>query len=267
MPATEKPRLRLPVAAGLFYEQEPAALRAQCAQLLSAAPPATGSVPKALILPHAGYSYSGRAAAAAIRLTAPARDRLTRVVALGPSHRMAFFGLAASSVEGFVTPLGTAPIASETISRALCLPQVRVLDGAHRQEHSLEVLLPLLQTVLPRFALAPLLVGEAGVDEVAEVWEVLWGGEETLLVCSTDLSHYHDYAAAQTLDAETSQWIERGAWQKLDARHACGYAGLRGLLKTAVRHACRIEKVAAYNSGDVGNRRDKVVGYGSYAIY
>jgi AmmeMemoRadiSam system protein B len=219
-----------------------------------------------LVVPHAGYRYSGAAAGTAFHLLEDQTPAVQRVVLIGPSHRMAFRGLAASSDEAFLTPLGAVPVDCDAVARALCLPQVRVLDGAHRHEHSLEVQLPLLQTALPQFSIVPLLVGEASGEEVAATLEALWDEPETIIVASTDLSHYQPYADAQRLDAETSQWIEHGQWEKLTGQRACGYGGLRGLLQAAQARGLSVRNLALYNSGDVVQRHDQVVGYGSYAL-
>ena len=199
---------RHPAVAGLFYPADPRALRETVADFLAAAPVVATSAPKAIIVPHAGYIYSGPVAATAYACLGPVRGRVTRVVLLGPSHRVGFDGLALTSADSYMTPLGRVLIDAEAAAKLADLPQVRVLDAAHAQEHSLEVHLPFLQEVLGEFSLVPLVVGEAAPAEVGEVLERLWGGPETLIVISSDLSHYHDYATAQQLDRATSRAIE-----------------------------------------------------------
>jgi AmmeMemoRadiSam system protein B len=221
---------------------------------------------KALVVPHAGYVYSGPVAASAYALLASLRDRIRRVVLLGPSHRVGFEGLAASSADAFETPLGRVEIDAEAVERALLLPQVRRLDAAHAQEHSLEVQLPFLQRVLSDFRLVPLVVGDATPAEVAEVIETLWGGAETLLVVSSDLSHYLPYEQAKALDRATTQAIENLDPEAIGEDQACGRLPVQGLLLAARRHGLHARTLDLRSSGDTAGSRDAVVGYGAYAF-
>ncbi len=259
-------KLRHAAVGGRFYPGDPAELRALINKLLSAVHPATGPVPKALIAPHAGYLYSGPIAASAYALLAPARDQITRVVLLGPSHYVAFEGLAASSAEGFATPLGVVPVDMEAVRRVRGLPQVRELDEAHTQEHSIEVELPLLQTVLSEFSLVPLAVGDATPEEVSQVLEMLWGGPETRFVISSDLSHYCDAHTAHRLDSATAKAIEALKPGDISDESACGRTAIRGLLQAARRHSLCARTLDLRNSGDTGGPRDRVVGYGAFAF-
>ncbi|MCX6921658.1 MAG: AmmeMemoRadiSam system protein B, partial [Verrucomicrobia bacterium] len=206
--AIEPGRVRPAAVAGRFYPANPTELRDLINGMLSQVPPATGPGPKALIAPHAGYLYSGPIAASAYARFIPARDLITRIILLGPSHYVALKGLATSSAEGFATPLGVVPVDLEAVRQARELPQVRELDKPHACEHSLEVQLPFLQTVLGNFALVPLAVGDATPEEVSQVLETLWGGPETRIVISSDLSHYHDFQTARRLDHATAKAIE-----------------------------------------------------------
>lgn len=258
--------VRAPAVAGLFYPADAPQLRATIGRLLAAAP-ATAIVPKAIIVPHAGYPYSGPVAACAYAALAPLRERILRVVLLGPSHRVPLVGLAASSARAFASPLGEVELDRPAIERLRDLPQMQTLDPAHALEHSLEVHLPFLQEVLADFRLVPLVVGEAGADEVAEVLERLWGGPETLIVLSTDLSHYHDYAAARRLDAATCAAIETLHPERIAAEQACGRYPLAGLLALARRRGLQVRTVDLRNSGDTAGSRDTVVGYGAWLIY
>jgi len=259
-------RVRPAAAAGTFYPADGAVLRRVVTGFLREAN-RIGPTPKALIAPHAGYPYSGPVAASGYALLKPARDRIQRVVLVGPSHRLPFHGLAAPSVEAFATPLGVVPIDRAGVQKSLEWSQVQVLDEAHRHEHSLEVQLPFLQLTLDQFAIVPLAVGEAYASEVADVINSLWGSEETLVVVSSDLSHYHDYWTARAIDSETSNLIENGQWQQLSGQRACGYGGIRGLLKVALKRRLRIKTVDLRNSGDTSGNKEQVVGYGSYVIY
>ncbi|MFA7386293.1 MAG: AmmeMemoRadiSam system protein B, partial [Thiohalobacteraceae bacterium] len=211
--------------------------------------------------------YSGPIAATAYARLRPISARIRRVVLLGPAHRIAFRGLATSSATAFRTPLGTVRIDTATNTQLLELPQVQVLDDAHAAEHSLEVQLPFLQELLGDFTLVPLVVGDASYAEVAEVLDAVWGGDETLILISSDLSHYQDYASAQRLDRFTSQAIEALQPERLEFQHACGRTPVGGLLLAARARGLQAELLDLRNSGDTAGPRDKVVGYGAYAIH
>ena len=260
--------LRPAAVAGAFYPAEPRALSSQVGEMLDDVEllaPRLG-FPKAVIAPHAGYVYSGPVAAYAYDALTPARGIVKRVVLLGPVHRVPVRGLALPDAEAFETPLGR--IAVDPTARAALagLPQVVVSGRAHALEHSLEVQLPFLQRVLGEFALVPLAVGDASDGEVGEVLERLWGGPETLIVVSTDMSHYHGYRDALRIDGETLARIEALA---TDIRHeqACGATPLNGLLGVARARGMTIQRLMACNSGDTAGGRDHVVGYSAFALY
>ncbi len=257
--------IRQPAVAGTFYPADAQQLRAMIEDYLHAVK-ACGPVPKALIVPHAGYVYSGPVAASGYVHVEAARERIRRVVLLGPAHWVPLHGLAASSAEAFLTPLGTVPVDQEAMQHILTLPQVRVNDAAHAPEHSLEVQLPFLQAVLDVFCLVPLVVGETAAEEVAEVLERLWDGPETLIVVSSDLSHYHDYATARRIDAATSRVIEALRSEDLSPEQACGYYPLCGLLYVARQQGLQVTTVDLRNSGDTAGPRHQVVGYGAYVL-
>jgi hypothetical protein len=261
-------RVRRPAVAGSFYPEDPKALeRSVLEQLAAVSPPGPDAAPpKALIVPHAGYVFSGPVAATAYASLRPLRGKLERVVLLGPCHQVPFRGLAVPDAEVFATPLGGVEVDAPGVARALTLPQVRRLDAAHEWEHSLEVQLPFLQLVLGSFRLVPLAVGDARDGEVAEVLDLLWGGGETLVLVSSDLSHYHDYATARRLDAATSDAILALRPAALGPESACGRAAVRGLLVAARRHGLRPQLLDLRSSGDTAGGRDRVVGYGSYAF-
>lgn len=260
--------VRPAAVAGMFYPGDARALAAQVDDLLGAAaePVRRLSYPKALIVPHAGYVYSGSVAARAYDELAPARGRVKRLVLLGPTHRVAVKGLGASSASAFTTPLGAVRIDAEALAQVRDLPQVVVNDAAHALEHSLEVQLPFLQKMLGDFALAPFAVGMASAHEVAEVLERLWGGAETLLVISTDLSHYHSYEEARAIDGATIERISRFATD-LDHDEACGATPLNGLLATAKEKRLGVKLLSACNSGDTAGDKGRVVGYSAFALY
>jgi AmmeMemoRadiSam system protein B len=260
--------IRRPAVAGLFYPADRAELERSLIAYLAAAsadPPGTPAA-KALIVPHAGFVYSGPVAASAYARIAHLREVISRVVLLGPSHRVPLRGLAASSADAFETPLGKVPLDRDAIDRILTFPQVHVLDAAHEAEHSLEVQLPFLQHLLGAFLLVPLSVGDAQPEQVSEVLEALWGGAETQIVVSSDLSHYYPYEIARTRDAATSQAIESLDERGLDSESACGRVPTRGLLLAARRHGLRAKTVDLRNSGDTAGSKNEVVGYGAYVF-
>ena len=260
-------QIREPAVAGMFYPDDPLLLQQQMEGYLDEAE-SSGDIPKALIVPHAGYVYSGPVAACAYRQLVSAGSRIKRVILLGPAHRVGFRGLAASSAQYFDTPLGLVTVDQDALDAILMLPQVHLLDEAHREEHSLEVQLPFLQQVLGnQFKLLPLVVGEADAAEVAEVIDTLWGGSETLILVSSDLSHYEDYNTARRLDQATSQAITQLNPEAIDYHQACGRNPVSGLLLAARRHQLKAKLLDLRNSGDTAGGRDRVVGYGAYAFY
>lgn len=259
--------IREPAVAGMFYPGDARELHAMVQEMLRQVPAIDEPPPKAIIAPHAGYIYSGPVAASAYARLHSVRKTIERVILLGPSHRVGFPGLATSSAAIFRTPLGDVPIDTETVARLAALPQVRPLDQAHQLEHSLEVHLPFLQESLDRFTLVPLVVGDASADEVADVLEQVWGGDETLIVISSDLSHYHDYDTAVRMDRETSRAIEQLRDEALQYEDACGRTPITGLLRLARRKHLTVETIDLRNSGDTAGPRDQVVGYGAYLFH
>jgi AmmeMemoRadiSam system protein B/AmmeMemoRadiSam system protein A len=263
---------RPPAVAGMFYPGDPASLRDELLTCLAVPPAPTlqSGLLKALIVPHAGYVYSGGTAGQAYARLAPLAGRIRRVVLLGPCHRVSVRGLAAPTVRAFATPLGSIPLDRAALDALADLPQVVPSDTAHAQEHSLEVQLPFLQTVLGQFELVPLAVGDASAVEVADVLERLWGGPETLIVISSDLSHFHSYREAQSIDNATVEHI-LALDQLTSFDQACGALPINGLLAVARRRGLRIERVAQCNSGDTAGDtagdKGRVVGYASFALY
>jgi len=259
--------IRTPAVAGQFYPADPAQLHAQVQQFLSQVEPPVESPPKAIIVPHAGYIYSGPVAASAYARLKAARDSISRVVLLGPSHRVGFRGIAASAMRAFATPLGQISVDQAAVEQVQSLPEVGILEQAHAQEHSLEVHLPFLQEVLGDFSLVPLVVGDASPTEVGAVLEALWGGPETLIVISSDLSHYHDYQTARQMDNATSQAIEALRFEAIGYEQACGRNPVNGLLWVARRKNLHSETIDLRNSGDTAGPRHQVVGYGAYVFH
>lgn len=259
--------VRRPAVAGMFYPADPAVLHEEIQSFLSAAPAAADGPPKAVIVPHAGYVYSGPVAATAYAQLRPLAGRVRRVVLLGPAHRVPFAGIAAPQVDYFETPLGRVHVDRAAIEALSDLPFVVRSDLPHAPEHSLEVQLPFLQEVLGEFEVVPLVVGEATPEQVAEVLERLWGGDETLIVVSSDLSHYLPYEQARRIDAVTSQAIAELRDEAIGHEQACGATPVRGLLRAARRHGLRVRVADLRNSGDTAGPRDQVVGYGAYVFH
>lgn len=259
-----KESIRPPAVAGAFYPAEAAVLRQEVEALLAgAAPPAVRA--KALVAPHAGYVYSGAVAASAYKVLEQA-PKPTRVALLGPAHTVPLEGLALPAARALRTPLGEVPVDPELEARALRFPFVFEDARAHAREHSLEVQLPFLQEALGAFTVLPLCVGRARPAEVAEVLEAVWGGPETLLVVSTDLSHYLSWSQARRADAATLQAILALDPDAIEAEGACGAAPLAGLLLAARRRGLTPTVLDARNSGDTAGSRDRVVGYAAVAF-
>ncbi len=257
--------VRPPAVAGSFYPGYPERLGAKVATLLAHVP-ASETTPKALIAPHAGYVYSGQVAGAAFATLQGRAETIERVVLIGPAHYVRLRGIAVPTADAFETPLGRVPVDRDRLAALTDLPFVTQDDAPHAPEHALEVELPFLQAVLGAFMLVPLLVGDATPQQVAEVLHQGWGGNETLIVISSDLSHYLPYAAAQRRDAATAAAIEAGDWMKLGPNDACGFLSVAGLLIEAQQRGLGARRLALCNSGDTAGSRDSVVGYGAWAF-
>lgn len=264
--ALRKTSVRQPAVAGLFYPGDAAELREITLRYLRQAPAIDLPAVKAAIVPHAGYIYSGPVAAAAYALVAMQCRSIRRVVLIGPSHRVYLQGIAVPSADTFVTPLGEIPIDGEL--RALLLRRGGVIesDTPHAMEHCLEVQLPFLQTILEEFTLLPLVAGSASPQRVASVLDDAWGSGETLVLASSDLSHYHTYEAAQRIDTGTSEAILRYD-TGLSGDQACGAVAINGLLHLARQRGLQVTQIARCNSGDTAGDRTRVVGYGAFAIH
>jgi hypothetical protein len=272
MRISRPPATRPPAVAGLFYPDGAAALAVAVDGLLAGARSwVSEPAPKAVIAPHAGFAYSGAVAATAYARLRPLRPSIRRVVLLGPAHRVPFRGMALSGATAFRTPLGEVPIDTAALDRIRGLPQVRDLPEAHAMEHSLEVHVPFLQRVFIDFTLVPIVVGDAAPEAVAEVIEALWGGPETIIIVSSDLSHYEPYPVARAHDRRTAEAIERFDERALGPEDACGCVPIAGLLRAARAHRLACMRLDLRNSGDtadagsIGSARE-VVGYGAWAF-
>jgi len=260
--------VRPAAVAGRFYPGDPGELKALLQGYLAEATPAAEH-PKAVIAPHAGFVYSGPIAASAFKGLAKRPDRISRVILVGPSHYLPFRGIAVPSADAFETPLGRVAVDPATADLARQFDQVVELDTAHEPEHALETHLPFLQEILgtDTFQVVPLVLGEVSPADVADVLEALWGGPETLLSISSDLSHYFDYATAQRMDQATSDAVEALNPDAIEPEHACGQRAIQGLLRAASRQGVRAATLDLRNSGDTAGPRDRVVGYGAYAFH
>jgi MEMO1 family protein len=256
---------RPPAVADMFYPANPGILAATVDRMLGNTPAVPAAQPKALIVPHAGYIYSGATAGRAYALLAPWRTQIRRVILLGPTHRVAVDGLAVPKTDAFATPLGSIPLDTAAIAGLADLPQIVFSDRAHALEHSLEVHLPFLQRLFDDFTLVPLAVGHAAPIEVAEVLDRLWGGPETLIVVSSDLSHFLPYAAAKQIDDDTCAHI-----LQLDTHirpeQACGAFPINGLLLAARQRGLTPHLVHHCNSGDTAGDKERVVGYAAFSF-
>ncbi len=262
--------IREPAVAGLFYPADKHELRQYVGALLG--PPASpraedaASQPKALIVPHAGYIYSGAVAASVYQMLFPWRQNIKRIILLGPAHRVYLQGMAIPSAAGFRTPLGTVALDTGALANLATQPGVHVADDAHAQEHCLEVQLPFLQVLLDTFSLVPIVVGQCAPQQVAGVIDSVWGGAETLLIISSDLSHYLPYTKAQAVDHLTEQRIlHRDA--TLGGNEACGAHAINGLLVNQHVADLKITSIDMRNSGDTAGDKSRVVGYGAFILY
>ncbi|MGI2028969.1 AmmeMemoRadiSam system protein B [Endozoicomonas acroporae] len=256
--------IRQPAVAGTFYPDSPNALASMIKEMLSDGRTRDFS-PKVLIVPHAGFIYSGPVAASAYRLLHSMRKNIRRVALLGPSHRVPLQGMALPDCEAFATPLGNIPLDIEAMEELKQFSQVETVDEAHTHEHSLEVQCPFLQECLDDFKLIPIVVGDTSPIAVAEVLEHLWGEEETLMIISSDLSHYHTYEEACYRDNQTVKAIEQLSCN-LTGGQACGCYPLNGMLKVAQHRGMDVITLDVRNSGDTAGDKSKVVGYGAFVI-
>ncbi|GAB4234838.1 MAG: AmmeMemoRadiSam system protein B [Methyloligellaceae bacterium] len=261
----ENGSLRPPAVAGSFYPGDPEVLRETVVGLLAQAQAAPRGDIRAVIAPHAGYIYSGPVAAQAFAPLQALRGRVRRLVVIGPSHFVAFRGIAVPRVRAFRTPLGDMPVDAQAIARLASLPQVVEADEPHEGEHALEVELPFLQALFGPLPIVPLVVGRASAEEVAQVLDALWDAD-TRIVVSSDLSHYLDYESARQRDARTAAAIERLDEAAIGPEDACGALPLRGLLQAARRRGYAVERLDLRNSGDTAGERNRVVGYGAWAV-
>lgn len=257
--------VRPPAVAGAFYPGEADQLASEIDELLAAAKPSSVR-PKALIVPHAGYVYSGPVAASAYAALRNLQVKPTKVVLLGPAHHVGFHGLALPSVDALRTPLGVVAVDKDLEFKVRAFPFVTDSQRAHEREHSLEVQLPFLQRVLGDFTVLPLCVGRASPHEVEQVLNAVWGGDETIIVVSSDLSHYLPYDEARSIDAETARRIAALDEGDIDGEQACGVYPLSGLLVSARDHGLHVQQLDLRNSGDTAGDKSRVVGYGAFAL-
>lgn len=258
--------IKQPAVAGTFYPSDADELRQKVQECLSHGLQ-VASVPKAIIAPHAGYQFSGQIAGSAYAVMQHVKDRIKRVVLLGPSHYVGFNGFAIPSYTHFATPLGNVPVDRLGVGKVSCLLEVQELDQAFEKEHSLEVQLPFLQELFTDFTIVPVLVGQAEPQAVASVIAQMWGGPETLIVISSDLSHYHDYNTAWKMDLQTTRAIELAQFETITNEQACGRIPIKGMLSLAREIGLTVRAIDVRNSGDTYGKKERVVGYGAYHFY
>jgi AmmeMemoRadiSam system protein B len=258
-------RVRPPAVAGLFYPADATELESAVEGYL-AGDGGAGPVPKAIVAPHAGYVYSGPIAGSAYARVLPAHGRITRVVLLGPAHRTPDAGIAASGADAFATPLGQLAVDTGARDALVDAGLVAVRDDAHAEEHSLEVQLPFVRVCLGDVTVLPLAVGQVSMDRVSDVLDRVWGGDETLVVVSTDLSHYNDHATATELDRRTAEAVVARRPERLGRYDACGVLALQGLLAAAKGRGLGVELLDLRTSADTAGGPDRVVGYGAFAV-
>lgn len=258
-------KIRKAAVAGTFYPEDPDTLRSEVVDLLSKTHPHENITPKILIVPHAGYPYSGPTAAEGYSLLKNIPHKIDTVVLLGPTHRFILEGIGMPTAEFFQTPLGDIPIDHERLNKIKHMPFTQFSDSAHECEHSLEVHLPFLQTLLKGFKLVPLVAGKCTPDNIDKIIETLWD-DKTLIICSTDLSHFLSHKLAQRIDKKTSASIINFQ-NNIKPEQACGCSTLNGVLTYAKRHHLSVEGLDLRTSGDTAGPKDRVVGYGAYAIY
>ena len=253
--------VRHAAVAGAFYPAGPDELATMIDGLLAAVPPVDqAGPPTAIVVPHAGLVYSGPTAAVAYARLVPWREWIRRVVVVGPAHRAPVHGLALSSASGFATPLGVVPTDPDLTAELMARPAVYVDDMAHGPEHCIEVQLPFLQRVLgPGWSVVPALAADVSTELLADVLEPLWGARDTLVVVSTDLSHYHPIDVARGLDRRTAASIVTRSWEDIGREHACGSVPLRAALELARRHHHQVEALDVRTSGDTAGTVDRVV--------
>jgi len=260
-------KVRPAAVAGMFYPADASVLKQDIDDYLADAKELSQKRPKAIVVPHAGYIYSAAIAASAFKSIIPFKHNIKRVVLLGPSHRVPFSGMAVPESDVFNTPLGNIAIDQEGVNQLLALPQVIASDRAHSEEHSLEVQLPFLQEILGEFSLIPLVVGDAERHDVAAVINHFINDDGTLIVISSDLSHYHSYEDAKTQDRATSDAIVNLKPDLITYDDACGRNGVKGMMTVAAEIGLHVELLDLRNSGDTAGDKQRVVGYGAYAFY
>ncbi|MDG6773026.1 AmmeMemoRadiSam system protein B [Thiomicrorhabdus sp. ZW0627] len=262
--------IRQTAVAGLFYPQQPELLLTMFKEWMpdEDMQSSNSEIPRALIVPHAGYVYSGEAAARGYKLWMGAEDQIKTVVVMGPAHRVGFHGITTLDFDAVDSPLGPLEIDTQLRDELLeTFPQIEVSNFAQKQEHSLEVHFPFLKYLLPDVKVLPLLNGSVSVDQVKQVLENLWQRKDVYFVISSDLSHFHPYDEARTIDSQTAEMVNQANWLPLNGERACGYKGIQGLLALHDEFSMQIQEVGLVNSGDTAGDKSRVVGYGTWAIY
>ncbi len=259
------PLIREAAVSGMFYPDDPVALQTTIRQLLEKVPLLAHHF-RAIITPHAGYIYSGETAAHAYKQLSKVKDKIQRIILIGPAHRVPFSGIATSSVDYFETPLGNIPLDKKANQDLQQFAQITLFDEAHAQEHSLEVHLPFLQTVLDNFTLVPLVVGDSDIESISEVLDFFWHDPGSFFVISSDLSHFLKYTEARALDRQTASAILAMNPDDIGYEQACGRMPINGFLHLAKKYHLNAVQLDLKNSGDTAGSKDRVVGYGAFGF-
>lgn len=264
---------RAPAVSGLFYNDSPISLRRQVLEFLAAASSAEdrsatkNSELKAVVVPHAGYIYSGPVAAFAYKEIQKEAAHFKKIVLIGPSHHVPFQGVAVPKMNTFATPLGSVSVDLSLKQIALNFSFVIENDEPHRKEHSLEVQLPFLQVALKKFSILPIVIGQASATDLTQLLYKLCTEKDVLIVISSDLSHYLPYNIAQKRDLNTIDHILHFEPEKIEYDDACGRQGIQAFL-----HYAQSKKLIPIlfnykNSGDTAGDKSQVVGYCSIGFY
>lgn len=262
----EMVKTRNPAVAGIFYASEPKKLDSEVAHYLTSDFRQSTVRPKILIVPHAGYQYSASVAAKAYLQLQKFSGKIKNVILVGPSHRVAFNGIAVSSADDFKTPLGNVALNKEIIGEMIKNNHdVLYYDAAHQEEHCLEVQLPFLQKVLNKFKIVPLVYGNISPEKLAVALEPYLQDDKNIVIISADLSHYYNYDTAKDIDAETADKINSRE-PSLTEHMSCGATGINAALILAKKDHLHPDMLELANSGDTSGDKERVVGYGAWSF-
>ncbi len=251
--------------AGQFYPKE----RAQLIEMIENFSSSEREIiykPKAIIVPHAGFIYSGDIAAKAYKALIPLVDNYKKIILLSPAHRKSVTGVAYHNARKFACPIGDIPVNAELLSILKTNDSVYNDDEAFNFEHGLETHFPFISYIFRDISFLPLIVGNIDTQKLSDIFNLFWQADDILFIISSDLSHFHNYEICKTLDHETTQHIINLNYEKINHDAACGYYPLCGALKLAKDNNQKCYLLSLKNSGDSIGDKDSVVGYGSFII-